>query len=360
MVKTSLKKFLIINPFGIGDVIFTTPVILTIKEKFPDSSIYYWCNERVEAIFRHDTNIAMVIPFSRGDIKKLTEDSVLEGMKKYRWLYNTIKSKKIDIALDYSLDYRYSLISFFCGIKKRVGFDYRKRGRFLTDKIPIDGYSERHVIEYYLDLLILIGITTQCRKQYLVVAPYIQERVRQRIEAFGVQEKDLLVAIAPGAGASWGKDAKLKHWSPVKYAQLADRIIQECGARVVVLGDEHEKDITEMMVKTMKNNPIDMSEKTSLEELIALISNASLLITNDGGPLHIAAALGIKTVSLFGPVDERVYGAYPPSPLHRVIKCNLECRPCYNNFRLNPCLRERECITSISVDEVFAQVRNQL
>jgi ADP-heptose:LPS heptosyltransferase len=127
-----------------------------------------------------------------------------------------------------------------------------------------------------------------------------------------------------------------------------------------VLGDESEKDITDTMTSAMNGTAIDMTGKTSLEELMAFIGSVNLLVTNDGGPLHIASALGVKTVSIFGPVDEKVYGPYPASRLHKVIKHDIECRPCYNNFRIGLCERERECINSISVDEVFTQVRSLL
>jgi len=355
-----LEKFLIINPFGVGDVIFTTPVISALKENFPDSSIYYWCNDRVHGIFKHDTNIAGVFPFSRGDIKKIMEDSFLEGIKKYWWLFNSIRKAKIDVAFDYSLDYRYSLISFFCGIKKRIGFDYRNRGRFLTDKIPLQGYSGRHMVEYYLELLRFIEANPGNKSLYLSVPQNNRERAKHILKAFGVREGELVVGITPGAGASWGKDAKLKHWPPLKYAELADRIIRELGAKVLVLGDESEKDITDTMTSAMNSAVIDMTGKTTLLELMAFIGSVNLLVTNDGGPLHIASALGVKTVSIFGPVDEKVYGPYPPSALHKVIKHDIGCRPCYSNFRLPPCDKDKECLNSISADEVFTAVRQLL
>ena len=84
------------------------------------------------------------------------------------------------------------------------------------------------------------------------------------------------------------------------------------------------------------------------------------MLTNDGGPLHMAVALGVKTVSIFGPVDDKVYGSYPPSEKHTVIKKDLPCRPCYYNFKIPVCEQDKYCLKGISADEVFNSVKNIL
>jgi heptosyltransferase-2 len=103
----------------------------------------------------------------------------------------------------------------------------------------------------------------------------------------------------------------------------------------------------------MANKPINLVGKTSLEILPAIIKNCNLLITNDGGPMHMAAALGIKSVSVFGPVSEVAYGPYPASSQHLVVKQDMECRPCYKNFRLSVCDKDKECLKQVSVEAVL-------
>jgi ADP-heptose:LPS heptosyltransferase len=101
--------------------------------------------------------------------------------------------------------------------------------------------------------------------------------------------------------------------------------------------------------------------RTSLEELSAVINNLHILIANDGGPLHIAAALGKKTVSFFGPVDPKVYGPYPPDEKrHIVLRRNLECSPCYVDFHLLSCKRNRECLETIDIDSALDAVAKLL
>lgn len=341
---------------------FTTPLISAIKAGLPDAEICYWCNKRVKEVFLNNPKVSKVFALSRGDLKRIYNESPLEGIRQFFSLLSQIRKEKFDTAFDFSLDHRYGIISWLLGIKKRIGFDYKKRGCFLTGKITINGYNDKHVAERYLELLRFLGNTPERQGHQLEIFSSGSDKIRARIslEQASISDKDLLVAIAPGAGASWGESASLKHWPAIKYARLADSIIDKFNVKILILGDISEKKIAEVVVAAMRNKAIDLSGKTTLGELIAVIGNAQLLITNDGGPLHIAAAQGIRTVSIFGPVDDFVYGPYPPSDRHIVVKHDLNCRPCYQNFKMDICNNNRECINSISVEEVFAAVEKQL
>lgn len=349
-----MKRFLIVNPFGIGDVLFTTPVIRAIKDKYPDSFIGYWCNERVAGIFKDSPGIDRVFALSRGDLKKIYRKSLLEGLRSFLGLARKLRNDKFDILFDFSLDYRYSLLAKIVGIDKRVGFNYKNRGKFLTDKININGYSDKHAVEYYLDLLRFIGLEPDKHGLELAIPQDENLKIRKMLLEYGITDKDMVVGIAPGAGASWGKDAYLKHWPGINFAQLADRIIDGFKAKVIILGDESERPIADAIIRGMRNKPADLVGKTSLRQLCAVINNSHILVTNDGGPLHIAAALGKKTLSFFGPVDPKVYGPYPAcEKRHIVLSKGLECSPCYVNFRLLRCKKNRECIETIDVDRAW-------
>jgi ADP-heptose:LPS heptosyltransferase len=271
-------------------------------------------------------------------------------------LLRRIKKERFDISLDFSLDHRYSLISKLLGIKKRAGFNYKKRGRFLTHKINTEGYQSKHVVEYYLDLLKFIDIKPQGYDLELFVSQGHKVKMKNLLARYGITEKDLVIGVAPGGGASWGRNAVFKHWPALKYAQLADKIAKNFSARILILGDESERPIADVIVNVMRYKPLDFTGRTSLEELTGLISNLNILITNDGGPLHIAVALGIKTVAIFGPVDTLVYGPYPSSSKHTVIAKDFDCQPCYQNFHFPVCLYDRRCTRDITVDEVYSAV----
>ena len=348
-----LKKILIINPFGIGDVLFTTPVIRAIRQEYPASFIGYWCNLRVKPLVVSSFGVDKVFALSRGDIKKLYQNSFFSGFWNSLKLVLNLKKEHFDICLDFSLDHRYSLFSKIIGIRRRVGFNYKSRGRFLTDKIDISGYNDKHAVEYYFDLLRLLNINPHDKSLVLSVSTADEIKAKNLLSSAHIEEGDLVIGIAPGAGGSWGKDAGYKHWPALKFAQAADKLANELKAKIVLIGDETENSIADVIVNAMRHKPVNLVGKISLGILPAVINNLNLFITNDGGPMHLGAALGVKTVSIFGPVSELVYGPYPASRKHLVLKWSGECRPCYKNFRLPVCDKDRECLKSVSVDEVF-------
>ncbi|MDD2679600.1 MAG: glycosyltransferase family 9 protein [Candidatus Omnitrophica bacterium] len=347
------KKILVINPFGIGDVLFTTPALRAIKEKYPPSFIGYWCNQRVKPLVASNPNVDKVFALSRGDLKKIYRESFFSGTWNTLRLIRQLRKEHFDICLDFSLDHRYSLLAKIIGIPARIGFNYKGRGRFLTHKIAITGYHDKHAVEYYLDLLRLLNIEAEDKSLELAVPDSVRTKARNILAARGIEADDLLVGIAPGAGGSWGKDAGYKHWPALKFAQVAQRLVGELKAKVIILGDESERPIADVMVNAMRHKPVDLTGSTNLEILPAVIKELQLLICNDGGPMHMAVALGVKTVSVFGPVSELVYGPYPEHRNHVVLKWDGLCRPCYKNFKLPACDRDKECLKSVSVEDVF-------
>lgn len=353
LLKPKNLKILVINPFGIGDVLFTTPVIKALKQQYPGAFIGYWSNLRVKPILESYPQLDKIFALSRGDLKKLFQESFFRGAWSAIKLTWQIIRERFDICLDFSLDHRYSLFAKIIGIRQRIGFNYKGRGRFLTKRRDLAGYQEKHVVEYYLELLKFLDIPVRDKNLYLPVSTQSQRRAQDLLAAAGIQENDLVIGIVPGAGGSWGKDAVYKHWPALKFAQLADRLAVGLKTKIIILGDESERKISEVIRYAMGNKPIDFTGKTGLGILPAVIKNCNLLITNDGGPMHLGIALGVKTVSIFGPVSELVYGPFPDSNKHVVLKWDMSCRPCYNNFRLEACNKDRECLKSVSVEAVF-------
>jgi lipopolysaccharide heptosyltransferase II len=354
-----VEKILIINPFGIGDVLFTTPVIRALKERYPDSFIGYWCNERVGGLLKSDTDINKVFDLSRGDIKR-----VYKGFKRFAVLFNLIRqirAEGFNTAFDFSLDSRYGMWSKLAGINRRIGFDYKNRGRFLTDKVELKGYAGRHVVEYYADLLKFLGIEPREKMLSLNVTEENKAKARGKLLKLGIDPLKPIVGIAMGGGASWGKDAFYKQWSAKKFAQLANMLINDFSSYIILLGSSDEKPLADTILNEVKNkNVADLTGELSLEELAAVIKELKLLICNDGGPLHMAVSLCVSTVSMFGPVDDLVYGPYPPCAGHIVVKVDLSCRPCYKDFRFKECSNNRHCLEDITVDEVYDKVKTLL
>ncbi|PIQ89387.1 MAG: hypothetical protein COV72_03330 [Candidatus Omnitrophica bacterium CG11_big_fil_rev_8_21_14_0_20_42_13] len=359
-MKKKFKKVIIINPFGIGDVLFSTPVIENVKISYPDSFIGYVCNARTAPIFYSNPKVDKVFIYEKDDWRSLWHKSKFRcviAFIKFLW---QIKKCNFDLAIDLSLGRHYSFFLWLLGVKKRYGFNYKKRGFFLTDKIGMEGYQKKHVIEYYLDLLRFMNLEPVETKPKV----YINRQDRLWAEEFlkkrGVS-KNCLIGIVPGGGVSWGKAVDIRRWSKDKFSQLADAIIDKFPADVIIFGGASEVNLCKEVAAMMKHQPIQIAGETTLMQFAALLSMCDVVVANDGGPLHLSVAAGVKTVSLFGPVDERVYGQYPNDPnVHKIIMKNLSCRPCYNKFRMPPCRNAKECLSGIAVDEVLCAVKDLL
>ena len=356
-----MKKVLIINPFGIGDCLFTTPVIASIKDRFHGVFVGYWSNLRVKEILEDNPKIDRVFALSRGDLKKLFFKSKKQGFKALIHLWREIREEGFDVALDYSLDHRYGLFCKLAGINKRIGFNYKGRGRFLTKKVLLLGYQSRHVVDYDLDLLRVEGIVPSRSNLEAGVSKAARADAGKLLREQGIQDGDSVLAVAPCAGTSWGDQGALKHWPVQNYAKLIDSLINSFQVKVVILGDSTEARQIQAIIGKLHQKPVNLVGGTSLKVLAAIIQRSKLLVTNDGGPLHIAVALGTKTVSFFGPTDPFVYGPYPMNrSKHIVLKTGLECSPCYNRFKLKDCRRKKDCLNRITPQKALEAVEKLL
>lgn len=353
-------RYLIINPFGIGDVLFTTPLARAVKTSREGVFLGYWCNRRVEEILKANKYIDKTFSCSRGDLKKDFKTSFVRGLRVLLGLIKEIRKSRFDAAIDLSLDHRYALIASLCGIKMRFGYDFKGRGRLLTDKTLLKGYRGRHVIDFYSALLERIGVPEKGKSMDLFLKAPDLEEADKLLKVAGVRQGDLIIGISPGGGGSWGGQAYLKYWQEEKFAGLSDRLISGLGAKVVFLGDESDFAVISGISGLMKEQAVNAAGKTSLGTLAALISKLNLLISNDSGILHMASALRVKTVSFFGPTDDLVYGPYPDKDSHIVLKQDISCRPCYNDFRLDECLRDKECLKGISVETAYEAAKRLL
>jgi len=353
-------RILIINPFGIGDVLFSTPVIAALKNKFPDSSIAYACNSLTGPILENNPHIDKLLFFSRGDFKKIRRQSFLKYIKTFIAALREIRKQKFDLAIDLSMVTQYSLVLRLLGVPKIYGFDYKKRGRFLTDKIFIQGFSGKHVVDHYADLLIKLGVKDFKR----CLSFYLSNEDKQWADDFlkqnNITKDDVLVGIAPFGGLSWGGDAENKQWPLASYVFVIKQIIKKHKVKVILFGTKNDLSRTEFF-NSIKNDKqiINAAGKTSLGQLAALINKSGLFVSNDSGPLHIACALDIKTVSIYGPVDEKVYGPVGDEQKHNIVCADIDCRPCYNNFKKPECAN-MNCLKLLDKEKVLTEVEKQL
>jgi len=353
-IMATQKKFLVINIFGIGDVLFTTPVIANLRAAYPDCFIGYVCNRRALPILAGNPNINRCFVYERDEYHGLWKKSKIQWLRKMLAAVQEIRAEHFDAVLDYSLNTAMGLLTFWSGIPERLGFDYKGRGRFLTRKINVNGFYGQHAVEHYLELLKFLDVPVKKRTLDVFVTPEEQRWAEQALAEKGIKPGEKVVGIIPGGGASWGRDVIYRRWPPAGYALLADKIVEKFKLKVILLGDLAEKELSATVTSAMKNSVLSFVGETTIGQYLALLSRAHLVVLNDGGPLHMAVAAGARTVSLIGPVDERVYGPYPPEG-HRVVTKDIACRPCYRNFRRADCAHIN-CLRTVTVEEFFNQV----
>jgi len=353
-----IKRILIVNPFGIGDVLFTTPLIRNLRYYFPKSYIAYLCNKRTQYILENNPYIDEVFVFEKDEFRQLWRNSKIKFFKEISKFLKKLKKRNFDLCIDLSLNAQYGFFLKFLKIPYRVGFNFKNRGRFLTHPIPILGYENKHVVEFYLDVMRYLNLEPQ--DFYLEL--FLKEEDKKWAEDF-LKDKAVkapLIGICPAGGESWGKNRFMKYWAPEKFSELIERINKELRDATVILfsSKSERRQVLQILNLIDKKKVIDLSGRTSIGEFFSLISKLDLLITNDGGPLHVAVALGVRTISIFGPVDEKTYGPFPPDDTkHIVIKKDLSCRPCYRKFKIPICKYGRRCLNDIRPEEVFEAVK---
>lgn len=349
---TAPRRILIVNPFGIGDVLFTTPLVRAIKQAFPESRIAYLCNRRTQPILLSNPHVDEVLVYERDELDRLWHASPSKWFGRVLRLIRRAHRRRFDLAIDVSLGERYSFIVRMLGVRRLAGFDYRGRGRFLTARLPIEGYRDRHVVEHYRTLLAFLGV--RLHEARLEVRPPAEAVAWAMAWAREHRRGGPLVGVVPAGGVSWGIDAGYRRWTLEGFAAVGDAMAQRPGARVVLLGERSDADVCGQVAQLMRHDAINFAGQTTLERFVALLAQLDLVVCNDGGPLHLAVSQGVKTVSVFGPVDPRVYGPYPADPeRHRVVlRRDLPCRPCYHQFRLPPCPYDRACLNLLEPDDV--------
>lgn len=354
-------RILIANPFGIGDVLFSTPLVACVRAALPRAYLAYLCNARTQELLAGSPHLDRVFVFEKDEYRNLWQRSRVAAIKRFVGFAQSIRRERFDLVLDLSLGDRYSLVLKLLGVSRRVGFDFRGRGRFLTQRIPLEGFHERHVVEYYLDLARLLGCRPQDQPLQFPVGNDAREWAQACLREHGLGDAARLVAVVPGGGASWGVEAVNKRWPAQHFARAADALIERSGVRVILLGHGTEDAALCAAVRgAMQHEAVDLCGRTSLAQFAALLARCELVLCNDGGPLHVAVSQGCRVVAMFGPVDDAVYGPYPRTRETAVVAQQLPCRPCYRSFRMPPCPYDLKCLRTLDIERVLAAAAERL
>lgn len=329
----------------VGDAVMTIPALRELRRVFPDSHIALHTRSWARGIFEDADFIDEILTFDRG---KFAFATVLEQSK-------VLRQRKFDLAVLFPNSFESALTAKLGKIKTRIGYAKEGRSFLLTDALPVPEWkNRRHEVFYYLNIVAEIEkkfsdapIVREHEPRFeLDVSEARKTQARKMLAENGVDLSKKIVVFVPGS-----TNSRAKRWQTESFAALNDRIQLEQSANVVLIGSKEESDVSIEVAAKSSIKPIVLTGKTDLQEATAILSMCDLVVSNDTGPAHIAAALGTETLVIFGPTNPLTTRPFPENA--EIIYKKVECSPCM----LRDCPIDHRCMTRISAKEVFIKVK---
>lgn len=323
----SIENIIVRMPNWVGDLVMAQPILADLREKFPSASITAMCCTPLCTLIEMDPAIDELFCFHKKKSSFLPKEETRDILGK-------IQKGKFDLGVLLTNSFSSAWWFFQGGVKRRVGFSGNFRTLLITDKV--NRVEKKHHVELYKELLKPLGIFPSTTKPCLYVSDEEVKKAKELLAKRGYPFDKKLVGISPFA--AYGP---AKQWPLKRFIELSKKL--EKDACVVLFSNEKVD---------FDGSAINLSGQTSLRELMALISLCDSFVTNDSGPMHIASALNVPLVALFGSTDENLTG-----PLNGdVINKKVHCSPCFKR----ECPIDFRCMMRISCDEVYRKVMNQI
>jgi heptosyltransferase-2 len=289
----------------VGDAVMSLPALRAIRRRFPKARISILALNWVADLYGRESFADEVIAYPSGRGRRdLGAKAKLTG---------ELRERGFDMAILLQNAFEAAVIARAAGIPVRIGYDRDGRGMLLTHAVPVPRKGEipRHESFYYLELLRRMGIVDTLPGEALI-------RLEGAAPAAGL---GTVIGVSPGAAYGTAK-----RWLPERFAEAASRVASEIGASVLLFGSAGERELCEVVAGMLTVPGRNLAGQTSLREFIDMAAACRVMLTNDSGAMHIASAVGIPTVAVFGATDD--IGTGPTGPLARVVREPIECSPC--------------------------------
>lgn len=338
-------NILIVKLSAIGDVVHTLPSLAAIRKLYPEAHITWVIEEASSDIIEDHPYLDRVLISRRKRwLENLTKPGKFrQTVTDIRLFISTLRDRQYDLVIDFHGLLKSAFIVLLSSGQRKLGYDSMQElsGFFLNEKIFED--MNKHAVNRYLDFPRYLGYDTEQPDFFIPVEECNETRVDSLLTAHGIDSAKPFVAVSPVA--FW----ETKLWQNDKFTRLCDRIVTEMKTGVVFTGGTADE-IIEQIRSRMTAPSVSLEGQTTLKDLAYLYKRASLVVTTDSGPMHIAAAVGTPTVALFGPTDPSRTGPYGEG--HVVIRRDLHCSPCF----LKKC-DSMQCMKEITAEEVFDAVK---
>jgi len=342
-VEKNYKKILIIRLSSIGDIILASPLIRLVRKRFPQAKIDLVVCTEFEELVSSNPNINQVILFDRQT-----------GIKALLELCKKIHQERYDLIIDLQKKLRSLIICLTSGAKQWVFYNKHSFLRFLLVKFKINRYlNTPFLANLYLKSIEKFGVEDDGQGLEFYIIPSKEMVILELLRREKIGKKDILIGLAPGA--HWDT----KRWLKERFIELANLLIQKKKAKIVILGGKEEVELSKEIETSLLTKPITAAGRLSLMETAALLKRCQVLITNDTGIMHMAAAVKTPVVAIFGPTVKE-FGYYPYRVANRVIDKDLPCRPCSIIGSSKCKINTFDCMRLISAKEVLEAVEELL
>jgi heptosyltransferase-2 len=336
-------KLLIRATNWVGDAIMALPALRAVRARFSEAEITILALSYVGDLYRDQQICDQMITYDRSGVHA--------GIRGRERLAAQLREQKFDVALLLQNAFDAAWLAWRAGIPQRIGYSRDARGLLLTKSVsvPKAGEVPPHEKFYYLELLRRIGWLDSLADEGLI-SLRVPEQNRRRAAGFLVEAgaRPHAVRIAVGAGASYGS---AKCWPPDRFAETLNHLQAQSDADVILFGTPNEARVSTAIAGGLRRAAIDLTGKTAIAELPALLSQCHLFLGNDSGAMHVAAAVGLPVVAIFGSTDP--HGTAPVTPRSSIVQEKPYCSPCF----LRRCPTDHRCMTKISPEAVEAAAK---
>jgi heptosyltransferase-2 len=338
-----IKRILVKGTNWVGDTIISFPAVHVLRRQFPKARISVLTKSRLAELWKLHPAVDEVIPYDMpSGVGRIFGELQIGRL---------IRQKEIDLAVIFPRSFSSALMIFLGGVSQRIGYKSEGRNLLLTEGIACTAeLLSRHRMYYYLHLIEPLGSYPSPSLPSLALNGTQERWADMFLSQNGLKGK-LLVGLNPGA--TYGE---AKCWPPERFAELGRKLRKDSGASILIFGSSRpqEKALNAAIARGIGEGCLNLSGETSLWQLAALLRRCRLLVTNDTGTMHIAAATGTRVVAIFGPTDP--CATSPLGEGHVVIRREVSCSPCLKRV----CPEDHRCMHLIGTDEILARIRNEI
>ena len=351
VVTTLPRKILVVRPDHLGDLLFLTPALRRLREAFPSAEIFGLVGPWGVPVLGRNPHLSGLITWDFPWFDRRPRRSSIGPYASLLQLAARLRRERFDLAIQFRPDFWWGALAVrLAGGIVQVGYDVPLVSPFLDRKIPV-----QHGLAAAADNLRLVaeiaGPGPAGRLEFPLEAA---ERQRAAELLKSVARDRCLVAIQVGAGA------RVKLWPFDRLVTVGRSLRDQCGATLVVVGGESEREAVSTVVQGIGERAIGLAGQTTVGELAAVLERCQLAVGPDSGPLHLAVAVGTPTLHLFGPADATRFGPYGDPDRHRVIRADWPCVPCDRLDFGGTDLERHDCMAHIAPDDVVDVARELL